>query len=82
MKNMYLSYLIDKQVKRFIPNKFSTNNCNTVEKIKTTLHYKLPYIGSFCNNTKKKIKELSKKFYKNSNINEVFSLLSLQFVLE
>ena len=56
MKNMYPSYLIDKQVKRFLHNKFSTNYCNAVKESKTTLHYKLPYIGSFSNNTKKKIK--------------------------
>ena len=37
------------------------------------LIYKLPYIVSFSNNTKKKIKELCKKFCKNSNINIVFS---------
>ena len=46
MKNMYPSYLIDKQVKR--------------------------YIGSFSINTKNKIKELCKKFCKNSNINIPF----------
>ena len=73
MKNMYPSYLIDKQVKRFLHNKFSTNYCNAVKESKTTLYYKLPYIGSFSNNTKKKIKELCKKFCKNSNINIVFS---------
>ena len=73
MKNMYPSYVIDKQVKRFLHNKFSTNYCNAVKESKTTLHYKLPYIGSFSNNTKKKIKELCKKFCTNSNINIVFS---------
>ena len=56
MKNMYCSYLIDKQVKCFLHNKFSTNYCIAVTESKTTLHYKLPYIGSFSNNTKKKIK--------------------------
>ena len=61
MKNMYPSYVIDKQVKRFLHNKFSTNYCNAVKESKTTLHYKLPYIGSFSNNTKKKIKELCTK---------------------
>ena len=67
MKNMYPSYLIDKQVKRFLHNKFSTNYCNAVKESKTTLYYKLPYIGSFSNNTKNKIVkriELRKKFVK------------------
>ena len=31
MKNMHPSYLIDKQVKHFSRNKFSTNNCNAVK---------------------------------------------------
>ena len=75
MKNMYPSYLIDKQVidKGFLHNKFSTNYCNAVKESKTTLYYKLPYIGSLSNNTKKKIKELCKKFCKNSNMNIAFS---------
>ena len=59
IKSIYPSYLIDKQVKGFLHNKFSTNNCNAVKETKTTLHYKLPYMGSFSNNTKKKIKEFS-----------------------
>ena len=75
MKNMYPSYLIDKQVKRFLHNKFSTNNCNAVKESKTTLYYKLLHIGSFSNNTEKKIKEICKKFCKNSNI--VFLLFKL-----
>ena len=58
MKNMYPSYLIDKQVNRFLHNKFSTNDCNAVRESKTTLYYQLPYIGSFSNNTKKKTKEV------------------------
>ena len=70
---MYPSYLTDKQVKRFLHNKFSTNYCNPVKECKTTLYYQLPYIGSFSNNPKRKIKELCKKFCKNSNINIVFS---------
>ena len=73
MKNLYLSYVIDKQVKRFLHNKFSANYCNAVKESKSTLYYKLPYIGSFSNNTKKKTKELCKKFCKSSNINIVFS---------
>ena len=70
---MYPSYFIDKQIKRFLHNKLSNNSFNAVKQTKTTLYYKLPYIGSFSNNTKKKIKELCKKFCKNSNVNIVFS---------
>ena len=50
-----------------------SNNPNAVKEFKKTLYYKLPYIGSFSNNTQKKIKELCKKFCKNSNINIAFS---------
>ena len=73
MKNIYPSYLIDKQVKHFFRNKFSNNYCNAVKESNATLYYKFPYIGSFSNNTKKKINELCKKVYKNFNINIVFS---------
>ena len=38
MKNMHLSYLIDTQVKHLLHIKFSTDNCNAVKEIKTTLH--------------------------------------------
>ena len=77
MKNMYPSYLIHKQIKRFLHIKFSTNYCNAVKESKTTLYYKLPYRDSFSNNNKKKINELCKKSCKNSNINVVFLLLKL-----
>ena len=69
---MYLSYLTDKQVTSVLYNKFSAQNCNAIKEIKTNLYYKLPYIESFSNNTNKKIKELYKKFCRNSNINIVF----------
>ena len=70
---MYPSYPIENHAKRFLHNKFSTNYCNAVKESKTTLYYKLPYIAMFSNNSKKKIKELCKKFCRNSNINIVFS---------
>ena len=38
MKNIYPSYLINKQVKRFLHKQFSTNNCNAVKEFKTTLY--------------------------------------------
>ena len=74
---MYHSYLIDKQVKCFLHNKFSTNDSNAVKQTKTTLYYKLLYIDLFSNNTKKKTKELRKKFCQKSNIKIVFSPLKL-----
>ena len=77
VKNMYPSYFIDKQVKCFLHNKLSNNSSNAVKQTKTTLYYKLPYIDLFSNNTKKKTKELRKKFCKKSNIKIVFSPLKL-----
>ena len=41
-----------------------TQNCNANKEIKTTLYYKLPYLNSFSNKTKKKVKELYKNFVK------------------
>ena len=64
MKNMYPSYLIDKQVKRFLHNKFSTDYCNAVKESKTTLYYKLPYIGHFLTTLKRKSKSYVRSFVK------------------
>ena len=51
MRNIYHSYLSDKQVKHFLHNKFPPNYCNAVKESKATLYYKLPYTGSFSKNT-------------------------------
>ena len=67
MKNMYPSYVIDKQVKRFLHNKFPLIIVMQLKNPKP-----LCIIGSFSNSTKKEIKELRKKFCKSSNIN-IFS---------
>ena len=45
------------------------------------MYYKLPYIFLFSNNTKKNIKELFKKFCKNSNITIFFSFKIGDFLL-
>ena len=77
MKNIYPSYVMDQQVKRFLHNTFPTNYSIAVKESKTALYYKLPYIVAFSNNTKRKIKELCKKFCTNSNTNIVFSLFKI-----
>ena len=73
LKNMYPSYLVDKEIKKYLDHKFSnvitTNNDNS----KKFCYYKLPIIGSYSNSTKKKISELCGKFCKNINIKVVFS---------
>ena len=64
MKNIYPSHLINKQVKRFLHNKFSANYCNVVKESKTTLYYKLPYIRSFLTALKRKSKSCVRSFVK------------------
>ena len=56
MKNLYPSYLIDKEIKTFLENKFTTKeNTNIDHNNKSVSYYKLPYIGSYSNSTKKKL---------------------------
>ena len=59
MKNLYPSYLIDKEIfiqsKNFLEEKFPTKkNTNIDHNNKSVSYYKLPYIGSYSNNIKKK----------------------------
>ena len=78
MKNLYPSYLIDKEIKKFLENKFTTKeNTNIVHNNKSVSYYKLPYIGSYSNSTKKKIYELCKTSCKNTNVKLVFSPFKL-----
>ena len=69
MKHIYPSYLINKQV-------------NVVKESKTTLYYKLSYISSFSNSTKKNIKQLYKKFCKNSKKYCFFSFQNWRLVFK
>ena len=79
MKNLYPSYLIDKEYKKFLENKFTTKeNTNFVHNNKSISYYKLPYIGSYSNSTKKKIYELCKTFCKNTSVKLIFSPFKLQ----
>ena len=56
MKNLYPSHLIDKEIKTFLENKLTTKeNTNIDHNNKSVSYYKLPYIGSYSNSTKKKI---------------------------
>ena len=57
MKNLYPSHLIDKEIKTFLENKLTTKeNTNIDHNNKSVSYYKLPYIGSYSNSTKKKKK--------------------------
>ena len=44
-----------------------------MKEIKTTLHYKLSYVDSISNSIRKNVKELTKTFFKESDINIIFS---------
>ena len=79
MKNLYPSYLIDKEIKTYFESKFTTKeNTNIDHNNKSVSYYKLPYIGSCSNSKKKKIYELCKTFCKNNNVKIVFSPFKLQ----
>ena len=48
MKNLYPSYLIDKEIKTFLENKFTTKeNTNSDHNNKSVSYNKLPYIDFF-----------------------------------
>ena len=75
MKNLYPSYLIDKEIKIFLENKLTTKeNTNIDHNNKSVSYYKLPYIGSYSNSTKEKDYELCKNFCKNTNVKIFFHL--------
>ena len=74
MKNLYPSHLIDKEIKTFLENKLTTKeNTNIDHNNKSVSYYKLPYIGSYSNSTKKKDYELCKNFCKNTNVKIFFT---------
>ena len=79
MENVYPSYLINKETKKFLEDKFTTKeNTNIDHNNKSVSYYKLPYIGSYSNSTKKKNYELCKTFCKNTIVKIVFSPFKLQ----
>ena len=79
MKTLYTSYLIDKEIKKFLENKFTTKeNTNIDLNNKSVSSYKVPYIGFYSNSTKKKLYGLCKTFSKNTNVTIVLSPFKLQ----
>ena len=68
MKNLYSSYLIDKEIKKFLENKVTIKeNTNIDHNNNSASYHKLQYIVSYSSSTKKKIYELCKTFCKNTN---------------
>ena len=81
LKNLYSSYLIDKEIKKILDNKITAKeNTNINHNNKSVSYCKLAYIGSYSNSTKKKKKnyELWKTFCNNANVKTVFSPFKLQ----
>ena len=79
MKNLHPSYLIDKEIKKILENQFTTKeNTNIDHNNKSVFYYKLPYIGSYSNSTKKTIYDLCKTFCKNTNFKIAFSPFKFQ----
>ena len=50
---MYPSNLIDREIKKYLNKKFTDNTIENRDN-KIVCYYKLPFIGSYSNNTKKK----------------------------
>ena len=64
--------LLLKEIKKYLNKKLTDNTIENRDN-KIVCYYKLPFIGSYSNNTKKKISELCKRFCKQTNIKVVFS---------
>ena len=76
-KNMYLIFVIDNQIKRFLEMQYTTiNNENTVNNNKKVC-FKLLYIGTSSNATKIKVNQICDKYCKNTNILVAFSPLKI-----
>ena len=77
MKTLHRSYLINKEIKTFLENKFTTKeNTNIDHNDKSISYYKLPYIGSYSVSKKKKKKIMSyvKHFAKTPMLNYFFTI--------
>ena len=71
---MYPPFLIDKQIKIFLNNKLSKNDPPKENSNKeNTTYHKYSCIGDISVRTKKKIGELCKRFWKNSDIDIVLT---------
>ena len=75
---MYPIFVIDNQIKRFLEMQYIIiSNENTINNNKN-IYFKLPYIGTFSNATKIKLKQIYDKRCKNTNIVVAFLPLKIQ----
>ena len=73
IKNVYLPFLIDKVIKKYLDYKFSSNQ-NQLKDTPDIHYFKLPYIGNLSHHIKNKFSKLCKEFCKeNFNIKLVFN---------
>ena len=85
IKNVYLPFLIDKVIKKYLDYKFSTNdykfstNQNQLKDTSEVPYFKLPYIGNLSHHIKNKLSKLCKEFCKeNFNIKLVFNSFKIK----
>ena len=80
VKNTYLSFLIDKVIKKYLDYRFSRNQ-NQLKDTSDIHFFKLPYIGNLSHHIKNKLSKLCKEFCKkNSSITLVVSSLKLNII--
>ena len=78
IKNAYPPSLIDKVIKKYPDNKFSSNQ-NQLKDTPAVHYFKLPYIRSLSHHIKKKLSKLCKEFCKeNFNIKLVFNSFKIK----
>ena len=78
IKDAYLSFLIDKIIKKHLNHKYSSNK-NQLKDISDVHYFKLPYIGNLSHHIKNKLSKLCKQFCKeNFNIKLVFNSFKIK----
>ena len=78
IKNVYLLFVIDKVIKRYVDHKFSSNQ-NQLKDTSDIYYFKLPYGGNLYHHIKNKISKLCKQFCKeNFDIKLVFNSFQIK----
>ena len=76
-KNFYPEHLIDKTIKRYLNEKFSSNS-QEKSSSDTSRYFKLPFIGRYSDVTKNKIQSLTKKLCKDIDVKIVFNSFKIK----
>ena len=75
-KNFYPEH-IDKTIKRYLNEKFSSNSQEKISS-DTSRYFKLPFIGRYSDVTKNKIQSLSKKLCNDIDVKIVFNSFKIK----